>query len=347
MKTFKWITVCLLAGLLTAGITAKAEEKSKEYKESWAVSDVSTLQIINKFGEIKINNDGGSEVTIEVKVTVEASNEKKTNELLDLIDVQFQKSGKTIKAETKIANEFKSQKRFSIDYTVNIPSDKNLMIENKYGNTLVNRLEANGDFQIKYGNLSANELLTPESGSLNVNLAYGNASIGEVTNMNVQVAYSPMTVETLKSLKLESKYSSFELGEGKDIQIESKYDKFRFGKVESVTATTKYSQVSIDELSKSIKIESGYGGVKVGTINPAFDFIDITNSYGQISLGLNNANYSIDASCDYCGISYPQESFEGNRIRENNSQTVKGKVGSGEGGKVFVRSRYGEIKLTN
>ncbi|MCK3684421.1 hypothetical protein [Maribellus sp. YY47] len=347
MKTFKWMTVLLFAGLLSAGITAKAEEKSKEYNKSWTASEVATLQIINKFGEVKINNNGGSEITIDVKVTVEAATEKKTNELLDLIDVQFQKNGKTIKAETKIENDFKSQKRFSIDYTVNIPSDKNLMIENKYGNTSVNRLEANGDFQIKYGNFSANALLTPEGGSLHVDLAYGNASIGEATNLNALVAYSPMTIETLHSLKLESKYSSVELGEGKDIQIESKYDKFRFGKLESVTAVTKYSQISIDELSKSIKIEAGYGGVKLATVSPDFEFIDITNSYGQISLGLNEANYSIDASCDYCGISYPQESFEGNRIRENNSQTLKGKVGSGEGGKVYVRSRYGEIKLTN
>ena len=108
MKTFKLMTVLLFAGLLSAGIAAKAEEKSKEYKESWPVSEVSTLQIINKFGEIKINNDGGNEVTIEVKVIVEAANERKTDELLNLIDIAFQKSGKTIKAETKIENDFKS-----------------------------------------------------------------------------------------------------------------------------------------------------------------------------------------------------------------------------------------------
>ncbi|MFV0591230.1 MAG: hypothetical protein ACK5M7_07590 [Draconibacterium sp.] len=347
MKIFKWITVLLFAGLLAAGLSVKAEEKTKEYKKSWPVSEVTTLQIINKFGEIKINNNGGSEVTIEVKVTVEAANERKTDELLGLIDIAFQKSGKNIKAETKIANDFKSQKRFSIDYTVNIPSDKNLIIENKYGNTVINRLEANGDFEIKYGNLSANELLTPEGGSLKVNLAYGNANIGDASNLEAQIAYSPMTIGTIESLTIDSKYSTIEIGTGKSIRAESKYDKFRLGKAESVVATTKYSHISIDELSKSIKIESGYGGVKVGKVNADFDLIDITNSYGQISLGLNNANYSIDASCDYCGISYPQESFEGNRLRENNSQTVKGKVGEGEGGKVYIKSRYGEIKLTN
>ena len=344
MKTVKLFATLLVLSFLSAGIVS-AEEKTKEFHESWPVSEVGTLQILNKFGEIKINNDGGSEVTIDVKVTVEGANEKKANELLDLIEVNFSKSGSTVKAETEIESDFKSQKHFSIDYVVNIPSDKNLVIENKYGNTIVNKLTGNGNFEIKYGNLTASELMTPAGGSLSVELAYGNATIGKATDINVDVSYSPMTIDELNSLKLESRYSSLEVEEAGKMVIESKYDKFNFGKVKSVDANFKYSNLKIGKLSKSLKIESGYGGVKVDEIASNFEFINVTNSYGQIALGLGNASYSIDASCNYCGIDYPEDDFSGDRIKENNSNTVKGKVGSGEGGKVYVRSRYGEIKL--
>ena len=94
-----------------------------------------------------------------------------------------------------------------------------------------------------------------------------------------------------------------------------------------------------------IEIESGYGGVRVSEVSSDFDFISITNSYGQISLGLDDANYLIDASCTYCGISYPEDEFSGDRIKENNSRTLKGKIGTGEGGKVSVKSKYGDIRL--
>lgn len=344
MKTFRFWAALIVLSFLTTGLVT-AEEKTKEYHESWPVNQVSTLQISNKFGEIKINNDGGSEVTIDVKVTVEAANEKRTNELLGLIDVKFQKSGSTVSAETEIESDFKSQKKFSIDYTINIPSDKNLVIENKYGNTIVNKLTGNGDFDIKYGNLTASELMTPAGGNLSVELAYGNANIGKASDIKVDVSYSPMTIDELHSIKIESKYSSLEVEEGVDFQIESKYDKFNLGKVATVNANFKYTNVKIDKLSKSLKIESGYGGVKVNEVAPDFESINVTNSYGQIALGLGTSSYSIDASCDYCGIDYPEDSFSGDRIKENNSRTVKGKVGSGNGGKVFVRSRYGEIKL--
>ena len=344
MKTFKLFAALLVMSLLTSG-WVKAEEKVKEYHESWAVSEVSTLEISNKFGEIKINNDGGSEVTIDVKITVEGANEKKTDELLNLIEVKFSKSGSTVSAETNIDSDFKSQKRFSIDYVVNIPSDKNLVIENKYGNTIVNKLTGNGDFEIKYGNFTASELLTPAGGNLSVELAYGNATIGKATDINVDVSYSPMTIDELNSLNMESKYSSLEVEEAGKMVIDSKYDKFNLGKVESLEATFKYSNMKIERLSKNLKIESGYGGVKVEEVVAGFESINITNSYGQIALGLGDASYSIDASCEYCGIDYPEEEFSGDRIKENNSRTIKGKVGTGDGGKVYIKSRYGEIKL--
>lgn len=345
MKAFKFIAALFVISILSTA--ASAEEKIKEYNESWPVSEVSSLEISNKYGEVRIVNDGGSEVTIDVEITVEAANERKAEELLDMIEVNFSKSGSTVKAVTEIDNNFKSQKNFSIDYKVNIPSDKNLMIENKYGNTFVNNLTGNGNFDIKYGNFTANELKTPESGDLKLDLKYGNGSIGEASYLTADVGYSPLTIEEIKGLKLESKYATIEVEEGGDLQIDSKYDKLSFEEVGSVTATTKYTNVKIGELAKSLRIESGYGGVQVGQVNAGFEFITITNSYGQISLGLDDASYDVDANCRYCGIAYPEDSFTGDRIKENNTYQLTGKVGSGNGGKVNIKSQYGEIKLKN
>ena len=341
-RTFKLVAAIFIIGILAAGTTAFAEEKTKEYHETWAASSVQLLEISNKFGEIKVVNEGGSEITIDVIVTVEARSEKKADELLNKIDVSFRKSGSTVKAATSITNSFKSQRKFSIDYVVNIPSDKNLKISNKYGNTVVNELTGHGAFNIQYGNLTANNLSGEKT---QIALAYGNADIGSGGNIQAQVKYSPISFGEIKNLKLESKYSDITIEEGKDIQVESKYDKLSFEEVESVTANTKYSHLRIDELAKSLKIETGYGSIKVKQVAPDFEFISITNSYGQISLGLDDASYSVDASCDYCGISYPEDEFTGDRIKENNSRMIKGKIGNGTGGKVMVRSRYGDIKL--
>ena len=345
MKTFKITALLILVIALSAGKTVLAVEKTKEYHEKWPASGVENLDISNRFGEVKFTNEGGTEITIDVLVTVEASSESKANDLLDMIEVKFGKSGSTVKAETTIENNFKSQKKFSIDYVINVPSDKNLIVSNKYGNTIVNKLNANGDFKIQYGNLTANELMAPATGKMNILLAYGNANIETTGNATIDVQYSKMSLGTINDLQLNSKYSTVEFDKGRMIQIDSKYDKFNFGRVKSVTATTKYTNFKIEYLAANLKIETGYGGIKVTEIAPDFESISITNSYGQIALGLNNASYSVDAKCDYCGISYPQEKFKGNRMKENTSYEINGKVGTAGGGTVMIRSRYGEIKL--
>jgi len=228
---------------------------------------------------------------------------------------------------------------------VNIPADKNLKISNRYGNTVVGELTGNGNFVVKYGNFTAYDLNTPESGTLDLNLAYGNANIGSASFINANISYSPITIEEIKKLKINSKYSTINVEEGDAINAVSRYDKYNCEEINSLTADSKYTHFRITELAKSLKVEAGYGSVKVGEVANDFDIIDITNSYGQISLGLDDAEYMLDASCSYCGISYPEDEFSGDRIKENNSRTVKGKIGSGSGGKVMVTSRYGEIRL--
>ena len=341
-KFFAGIAFMLAA---TIGMQAFGQEKSKEYHESWPAGSVETLEISNKFGEVKVTNKGGNDVTVDVVVTVEAPNEKRADDLLGQINVSFSKTGNTVLAETHISRDFKSRQRFSIDYEVNIPSDKNLNITNKYGNTFVNVLNASGKFDIQYGNFTANELNTPSSGSVNLNLAYGKSDVETANDIIVTVQYSNMNFGQLKDLNLNSKYAVINLDKAGSVVSESKYDTFNFGEAESLSANTKYTQIRVDKLSSSLKVDAGYGGIKVGEVDSGFESISITNSYGQISLGLGSASYSLDASCDYCGISYPESNFSGDRIRENHSQHVKGKVGAGGGGTVYVKSRYGQIKL--
>lgn len=338
-------TIAVLFFLLATVFNLKAAEKTKEYHESWPVNSVQTLEINNRFGDVKVTHKGGNNVTVDVLITVESVNERRASDLLDQITVSFSKTGSTVVAETHLSRGFKTNLQFSIDYDVNIPPDKNLNITNKYGNTFVNELNASGTFDIQYGNFNANQLNTPASGAMNLNLAYGKGGIENAGNMTVTIQYSTLSLGQLNDLNLNSKYNVINLDVANSVVADSKYDTFNFGKLASLSAGTKYTQVRIDELSKSLKIDAGYGGIKVGKVDNGFEFISVTNSYGQISLGMGNTDYSLDASCNYCGISYPESRFSGDRISENQFRKVKGKVGTGGGGTVFVESRYGQIKL--
>lgn len=344
---FKFLTAIFVITILSTGFSSIAEEVTKEFNESWSASSVQTLEITNKFGEVKISHEGGDQVTIKVEVMVEAPTEKKANELLELISINFGKSGNTATAVTNIDNEFKSKQRFSIDYTVNIPADKNLNISNKYGNVILDKLFANGNFNIQYGNFTANELNAPENAKMNIFLAYGKSRIESANDLKVELNYSSMDFGGIDDLNLNSKYSVVNIEKGSVLTADSKYDTFNFEEIEAIEATSRYSHFKIEELKKSLKIENGYGGIKVNEVNADFEYISVENKYGQVQLGLNNSSYSVEATCRYCGIKYPENEFSGDRIKENNTMEIKGTVGNSGQGKVFVKSDYGEIKLAN
>ncbi len=341
---FKLFTLLFILGI-TSGLKVSAEEKTKEVHQSWTFNSVQTMEISNRYGEVKINDFGLDSVIIDVVITVDAPNENRADELLELINVEFRKNGNTIIAETDIDPDFKSNREFSIDYTVNIPSDKNLKVSNKYGNTIINELNANGDFNIQYGNFTANQLNAPSSGTMNLELAYGKADIGSSNDMDIEVSYSPINIGGAGNLKIESKYSVLNIEESKEVNIDSKYDNFEFEEIESISASAKYSHFKIEELKRNLKISADYGGISVDEVSENFESVSVENSYGQVKVGLDDTSYSLDASCDYCGISYPEDDFSGNKMKENHSQIVKGMVGSGGNGTVYIRSRYGEIKL--
>jgi hypothetical protein len=339
-QKFNFIIVLLAVWVISSSATA--EEFTKKFNQSWPASSVETLSISNKFGEVKVNSEGGSSITIDVVVTAEGS-ERKAKEILDDITVTFGKDGNTATAVTKIEEGFRSNGNFSIDYTVNIPAEKNLVIRNKYGNTVVNKVSGNGDFDIAYGNLKANSLTGT---SVKLDLSYGKADIQTISDADIILSYSKLFLGSGNSLKLDSKYSGFNNEKLESLMVTSKYDSFNMGVINSLEGNSKYTNYKIGRLNKKLKLDTGYGTVRVEQIPAGFDLLEVHSGYGQISLGIDdNAGYEMDADCSYCEISYPKDKFKGNRISENTSQSVNGKIASGTPGKVVVVSKYGNIKL--
>jgi len=291
---------------------------------------------------VKIKNDGGPTITVDVVVTAEGS-ESRVRKVLDDITVEFDTEGNTAVAETHIADKFSSKGNFSIDYTVNIPAEKNLVIDSKFGNVVIHKLTGKGDLDVAYGNLTANELSGPGT---KLELSFGKADVQVLADAVVNLSYHKLYLGTGAHCKLNSKYSTMNADKMDQLVLESKYDSFNFGEVNSMEGNSKFTNYKIGKLNKRLILDSGYGTVKVDHIPAGFEVIDVESSYAQISLGIEEgAGYQVEAKCDFCNISYPQDNFKGNRMEENTSKSVNGKVGSGTPGKVTVISKYGNIKL--
>ncbi len=327
---------------ITLCMEVTAQETTRRFSKSWPAGEIETLEIVNKFGEVKVSDKGGAMVTIEVVVTAEGS-ESRAKDILDDISVSFGQQGSKATAETQIASNFKSRSKFSIDYTVNIPADRNLNITNKFGNVVVQKLTGKGLFDIGYGNLTAGQL---EGEGTRLDLAYGKADVESMKDARISLSYSRMFMKSAGNVTLESKYSTLNIDKMTSIKVSSKYDTFNFGTLTALEGDSKFSNYKIATIENSLKLASGYGTIRVEHIPADFGTVDINSSYAQISLGMDEkAAYQVVATCEYCSINYPQNNFSGNSMKENTKQTINGTVLGGSKGKVSVSSRYGNVKL--
>lgn len=341
-RTFKLTLVLLLLANMFAG--ASGADYTKTIRKGWSKSSVSAMRISNKFGEIKINDMGGDSVTIKVLITIDNASSSKAKEMLNKISVDFEKTGSTVSAETEIEENFKGNSNFSIDYLVNIPKDRDLDISNKYGNLILNELDAKGNFEVNYGSMTAGNMKAPAGSPVRINISYGKANLESVNEANMVFKYSKLIADKIDMLTLDTKYSTVDIRRISTLTLDSKYDAVDIGEIGKLKSISKYTNYKIGDLSESFDLDTGYGSVRIDKVDPKFSKIRIENSYGGINIALNNLNYKLQSECHYCDVKYPENRFKGNKMKDNQTYTLEGTVGTG-GATVNINSRYGGIKL--
>jgi hypothetical protein len=341
-RTFKLTMVLML--LANLFVSAAGADYSKTIRKGWSKSSVSALKISNKFGEIKINDMGGDSVTIKVLITIDNASSSKAKELMDKISIDFDKSGGTVSATTEIEEDFRGNNSFSIDYLVNIPKDRDLDISNKYGNLILNELEAKGNFEVNYGNMTSGNMKAPVGYPVRINVSYGKADLESVNQAVMEFKYSKLIADQIDVLTLDSKYCDITLHKISNFTLDSKYDGFSIDELGKFKSVSKYTNYKIGLLNESFDMDTEYGSVRIDNVSEKFSKIRIENSYGGINIGLNDLNYKIQAECHYCDLKYPESRYKGNKIKDNQTFTIDGTVGTG-GATVVINSRYGGIKL--
>lgn len=344
MKSKFNLTIALLV-LSTLFVNAAGAEFSKQYRKGWLKSGITAVQITNKFGEVKVNDMGGDSITIKVLITIDNASESRAKELMNKIHISLQKNGGMITAETEIEENFRGNNSFSIDYLVNVPKDRDLIINNKYGNVIVNELEAKGSFDVAYGSMTAGKMKAPAGNPIKIIISYGKATLETINDAIMEFKYSKLYADEISQMTLDTKYSTVNLHKASTMTLDSKYDGINIDEIDKLKSVSKYTNYKIGLLTGSLDLDTGYGSVKINKVVAKFDKIQITNSYGGINIGLNDLSYKLKADCDYCDVNYPEARYKGNRIRENHSFSLEGNVGTG-GGTVSINSRYGGIKLT-
>lgn len=349
MKTLLKIALFTLMFLFLLGIKGvKAHsEFTRVIKKEFAVNTDALLTINNRFGKIQCTNWDKNSLSIEVTLTVTASDQEEADKLFNHISVDFSDSPSAVKAITNIQETGGHGKsKFSIDYVVNMPVSLNLDLTNKFGDIFVNETQGRTKISLGYGNFEAKKLAHSDNV---LDIRFGKARVNWVKGAVVSLKYSEMHLDYAGSLRLDSKYSNLDAEKIVALNVVFEGGRLNMENSSAVDSKSKFSDIDIQRIDQSLNLDLQYGSCKVHEMPADFTMVNVRNKYGNVSIGLaEQAKYSLDAELKFCNLDFPVDkakfSFRSTSPTENIYKATIGGVET-PSAKVSVHSEFGNVKL--
>jgi hypothetical protein len=327
----------------------------KSYTSKFEVTKNTTVNIQNKYGNVDVKNWNKKEVEFVITVYVNENKKELANKVFENISIKINKEGNTIYANTvfeeglkKFFNTKSDNQKIEINYSVYIPSNGPLVLNNKYGHVFINKLNATSEISVGYGSLLVNTITMRKiENSTTINLQYSSATLNQTDYLKINMKYSKIQINSCILADFNSKYSKCHIDKTIGLKCNSKYDEYKIGSVDHFSSNSGYTNYNIESINTNAIIENKYGNYNVDFIPSSFKVIKILHEYGSINFHIDDAaSYQIDATGKHGKIFY-NENAKVNIFDQNNEIEVKGLVGNNPNtnSKVKIFTKYGNVNL--
>ena len=295
--------------ILPALLSAQVYSEKREQDKSFRLRSGMTVQITNKYGNVNIMPWEKDSVRIEVNMSAQSKQAAKVLKILSSIDCEMISTANHVSARTVFYDNsttfwkdvvsyagqvINASNNLQINYTVYMPDNTPLKIDNKFGNIYMDSHRSNADITLSNGDLQARNF----SGKLKLKLDFGSASLQDADNAELNINYSDITLQKVNTLNLISRSSTIEIEEAATIELTSSRDKIVVKSCTSLSGDASFSRIRINELESACTLNTKYGELKLNSISRNFRSIYVKSEYTDVFLGLNSSSYSLDITYD-------------------------------------------------
>jgi hypothetical protein len=144
--------------LLCAHTAARADEFRKSFHYSLRMFSYGTLAIDTRMGDIHVEGWDEPRLEIEAEKVVEAKDEKRAQQLYDLLQIVVSGQDKqvllrTIYPERKLWRPFRDESKLSVDLRIHMPFDANVRMKCVDSDVLVSGLIGQQQINVNYGDV--------------------------------------------------------------------------------------------------------------------------------------------------------------------------------------------------
>ena len=322
--------------------------KEKNIKKTYYVNPNATLSIENSYGTISVTTWNEDKIELDISIKVSGDNENWVNQRIETIAVDIVALKGMISAKTILGNSnYKAHGKnnnFEINYTLKIPKNGSVKLNNKYGNISTSDLYAEADIKCKYGKVILGRL----SGNSTLEMEYcSNSSIASLKNGMVTAKYSNLKIGETTKLDLISDYTDIEIEQSDAIKYNSKYGKIRIQNVKTLDASGNYLTIKIGEVFDYLKLNTKYSSLAIQSINAKANSVTIVAGYTGINIGYHtNFAFDFNVLLKYANFKYESDLEIDSKEEVSNSKKYSGFYKKKGLNNLNIISDYGNVTLT-
>lgn len=322
--------------------------KEKNIKKAYYVNPNATLSIDNSYGTISVTTWNEDKIELDISIKVSGDNENWVNQRIETIAVDIVALKGMISAKTILGNSnYKAHGKnnnFEINYTLKIPKNGSVKLNNKYGNISTSDLYAEADIKCKYGKVILGRL----SGNSTLEMEYcSNSSIAFLKNGMVTAKYSNLKIGETTKLDLISDYTDIEIEQSDAIKYNSKYGKIRIQNVKTLDASGNYLTIKIGEVFDYLKLNTKYSSLAIQSINAKANSVTVVAGYTGINIGYHtNFAFDFNVLLKYANFKYDSDLEIDSKEEVSNSKKYSGFYKKKGLNNLNIISDYGNVTLT-
>jgi hypothetical protein len=314
------------------------------YNEKFDVDKGASLVIQNKFGDIHCQAWDESNVSVNVTVKVDASNQDKADRIFDKIDITLTGSRSKVEGKTSVGNI--SNADYSIDYDIRMPRWITLDLGNQFGNIYLDETDGSAKINLEYGDMEANSF---NGSNTDLTIKFSNVETGYIKNGNVNIEYSELDSKGADNLKLYSRFSELSIEKISSLNLDSQYDEINTGSAGQIISVSRFSGLKFDKINGDFDFDMDYGDLEAKYISAAFKVGKVRNSFAGVTLGFDpKASIYINAEMEFGELSYPKSGSSVNHETSGYTTNIyKGRIGAsaGSASQLTVDSKNADVDI--
>jgi hypothetical protein len=290
----------LLTGLfflISSAVNAQFSE-TREFVKRFKIQPETRIDITNKYGRIELNTWDKDSVVIQFRMVINEKKPDKLKKTLDNLDFDISNSQHYLIVKTQVdknRNQIESELlkfketilqtngSIRIDLVVWLPDNRELRLENKFGDIIMGDYKGETQIILSNGKLKTGDL----SKRANLNLSFADASINNLPDANIISNYSDINLKNSGTLRVESKSSNIEILNSEELNIDSRRDKYRIRMADKMEAIGNFSHFMVNELKGKANLQMSFGSLDMEKIINSFSNIYIESRSTDVNLYFN------------------------------------------------------------